>query len=157
MNSTLLAIAGNRDTRLTAIGDLAGPNQSLKEGAGSWLVRAAGRLGVMLTGMFDHTTGLGSGNMGLISQRRRNGSKRWVASLEHLAGEPFPAADLVLLCGFGPDLDRTRTHQELRVALRSAGYGGSLGRHLILTSPVLRRLRGNRFALVRFTERGATR
>ena len=111
----------------------------------------------MLTGVFDHTTGLGSGNMGLISQRRRNGSKRWVASLEHLAGEPFPAADLVLLCGFGPDLDRTRTHQELRVALRSAGYGGSLGRHLILTSPVLRRLRGNRFALVRFTERGATR
>ena len=79
------------------------------------------------------------------------GLRRW----NTLLGNHF--ADLVLLCGFGPDLDRTRTHQELRVALRSAGYGGSLGRHLILTSPVLRRLRGNRFALVRFTERGATR
>ena len=95
--------------------------------------------------------------MSLIGQRRRNRPERWVAPLEHLVVEPFPSADLVLLCGFGPDLDRTRTHQELRVALRSAGYGGSLGRHLILTSPMLRRLRGNRFALLRFTVRRATR
>ena len=101
--------------------------------------------------------GLGSGNMGLTSQRRRHRPERWVTTLEHLAVKPFPSADLVLLCGFGPDLDRTRTHQELRLALRSAGYGGSLGRHLILTSPMLRRLRGNRFALLRFTEPGATR
>jgi hypothetical protein len=72
-----------------------------------------------------------------------------VAPLEHLAVEPFPSADLVLLCSFGPDLDRTRTDQELRAALRSAGYGASLGRHLILTSPMLRRLRGNRFTLHR--------
>jgi hypothetical protein len=86
--------------------------------------------------------------MSLISQRRR----KWVEPLEHLAVEPFPSSDLVLLCGFGPDLDRTRTYQELRDALCSAGYGGSLGRHLILTSPMLRRLRGNRFALLRFTE-----
>ena len=43
------------------------------------------------------------------------------------------------------------------VALRSAGYGGFLGRHVILTSPVLRPLRGNRFALIRLTDRGATR
>ena len=115
----------------------------------------------MLTGMFDHKTVIGfrgqGKNMSLIRQRRRNRPERWVAPLEHLVVEPFPSADLVLLCGFGPDLDRTRTHQELRVALRSAGYGGSLGRHLILTSPVLRRLRGNRFALLRFTERGAAR
>jgi hypothetical protein len=115
----------------------------------------------MLTGLFDHKTVVGfrfrEKHMSLIRQRRRNDSVRWVAPLEHLAVEPFPSADLVLLCSFGPDLDRTRTHQELRVALRSAGYGGSLGRHLILTSPVLRRLRGNRFALLRFTERGATR
>ena len=76
--------------------------------------------------------------------------------LEHLAAEPFPSADLVLLCSFGPDLDRTRTHQELRVALRSAGYGGSLGRHLILTSPLLRRRPGNRFTLHRFTGQGTT-
>ena len=95
--------------------------------------------------------------MSLIGQRRRNDPERWVAPLEHLAVEPFPSADLVLLCSFGLDLDRTRTHQELRVALRSAGYGASLGRHLILTSPMLRRLRGNRFTLHRFTERGATR
>ena len=95
-------------------------------------------------------------NMSLIRQRRRNHPERSVTPLEHLAVEPFPSADLVLLCGFGPDLDRTRTHQELRDALRSAGYGGSLGRHLILTSPMLRRLRGNRFALLRFTD-GATR
>ena len=95
--------------------------------------------------------------MSLIRQRRRNGPERWVTPLEHLAAEPFPSADLVLLCSFGPDLDRTRTHQELRVALRSAGYGGSLGRHLILTSPMLRRLRGNRFTLHRFTGQEATR
>ena len=115
----------------------------------------------MLTGMFDHKTAVwvsGQGkNMSLIRQRRRNHPERWVTPLEHLAVEPFPSADLVLLCGFGPDLDRTRTHQELCLALRSAGYGGSLGRHLILTSPMLRRLRGNRFALLRFTEPGATR
>ena len=115
----------------------------------------------MLTGMFDHKTVVGfrfrGKNMSLIRQRRRNGPERWVAPLEHLAVEPFPSADLVLLCSFGPDLDRTRTHQELRVALRSAGYGGSLGRHLILTSPMLRRLRGNRFTLHRFTDHGAAR
>ena len=103
----------------------------------------------------DRVSGQGK-NMSLIRQRRRNRPERWVTTLEHLAVKPFPSADLVLLCGFGPDLDRTRTHQELRDALRSAGYGGSLGRHLILTSPMLRRLRGNRFALLRFTD-GATR
>jgi hypothetical protein len=94
--------------------------------------------------------------MSLSRQRRRNGLERGVEPLERLAMETFPSADLVLLCGFGPDLDRTRTLQELRVALRSAGYGGSLGRHVILTSPMLRPLRGNRFALVRLTDRGAT-
>lgn len=102
-------------------------------------------------------SGLGSGDVSLIGQRRRNDSERWVAPLEHLAVEPFPSADLVLLCSFGPDLDRTRTDQELRAALRSAGYGASLGRHLILTSPMLRRLRGNRFTLHRFTDQGAAR
>ena len=99
----------------------------------------------------------GKNDMSLARQRRRNGLEQGVEPLEKLATEPFPSADLVLLCGFGPDLDRTRTLQELRVDLRSAGYGGSLGRHLILTSPMLRRLRGNRFALLRFTDRGATR
>lgn len=88
--------------------------------------------------------------MSLIRQRRRQGPERRVEALEHLAAEPFPSADLVLICSFGLDLDRTRTHQELRVAMRSAGYGGPLGRHLIRTSPLLRRRPGNRFTLQRF-------
>jgi hypothetical protein len=83
-------------------------------------------------------------------QRPRKGSAGRVESLEHLAAQPFPSADLVLLCGFGPDLGRTRTRQELRAALRLAGFGGPLGRHLILTSLLLRRRAGNRFALHRF-------
>ena len=108
----------------------------------------------MLTGMFDHKTAVwvsGQGkNMSLIRQRRRNHPERWVTPLEHLAVEPFPSADLVLLCSFGADLTRTRTGQELRLALSSAGYGGPLGRHLILASPLLRRRPGNRFVLHRF-------
>ena len=77
----------------------------------------------MLTGLFDHKTVVGfgvQGNVSLIGQRRRNGSERWVAPLEHLVMEPFPLSDLLLLRRFGPDIDRTRTYQELRVALRSA-------------------------------------
>jgi len=138
-----------------------GVETSVEAGAGGWLDRAAGRPRRDVDRNVDQQTVIGfrvrGKNMSLIRQRRRNHPERWVTPLEHLAVEPFPSADLVLLCGFGPDLDRTRTHQELRLALRSAGYGGSLGRHLILTSPMLRRLRGNRFALLRFTERGATR
>lgn len=88
--------------------------------------------------------------MSQTRQRRRQGPERGVKSLEHLAAEPFPSADLVLICCFGMDLDHTRTHQELHVAMRSAGYGGPLGRHLIHTSPLLRRRPGNRFTLQRF-------
>ena len=88
--------------------------------------------------------------MSLIRQRRRKGRGRQVGPLELLAAEPFPSADLVLLCSFGADLTRTRTGQELRLALWSAGYGGPLGRHLILASPLLRRRPGNRFVLHRF-------
>jgi hypothetical protein len=88
--------------------------------------------------------------MSQTRQRRRQGSERRVAALEHLAAEPFPSADLVLMCCFGMDLDDTRTHQELHVEMNSAGYGGPLGRHLIRTSPLLRRRPGNRFTLQRF-------
>ena len=88
--------------------------------------------------------------MSPIRRRRRKGSDRCVEPLEQLASEPFPSADLVLLCGFGPDLDRIRTRQELRGALRLAGFDGPLGRYLVLTSPLLRRRAGNRFALHRF-------
>lgn len=83
-------------------------------------------------------------------QRRRQVPWRRVEPLEHLAANPFPSADLVLLCSFGLDTDRVRTGQELRLALRLAGFGGPLGRHLIRTSPLLWRRAGNRFALHRF-------
>jgi hypothetical protein len=63
------------------------------------------------------------------------------------AAEPFPSADLVLLCTYGSDPGRTRTFRELRRALWRAGYAGSLGRHLILTSALLRRDTRNRFGL----------
>jgi len=57
------------------------------------------------------------------------------------------SADLVLLCSFGPDLIRLRTARELCHALLQAGYRGPLGRHLILTSPLLQRRGLNRYAL----------
>ena len=90
--------------------------------------------------------------MSEIRQRRRKGPGRRMGSLEQLATEPFPSADLVLLCSFGADLARTRTGQELRLALCLAGYGGAHGRHLIQTSPLLRRRAGDRFVLHRFVE-----
>ena len=71
--------------------------------------------------------------MSVLRQWRRQGPGGRVEPVEYLAAEPFPSADLVLLCCFGPDLGRTRTHRELRAALRSAGYDGPLGRHLIHT------------------------
>ena len=42
--------------------------------------------------------------MSVIRQRRRKGPQRRVGPLEQLATEPFPTADLVLLCNFGADL-----------------------------------------------------
>jgi hypothetical protein len=64
-----------------------------------------------------------------------------------LAWEPLFLADLVLLCSFGPDLHSQRTGQELRHALRRAGYGGPLGRHLILTNPMLQRCPNDLYSL----------
>ena len=64
--------------------------------------------------------------------------------------EPFPAADLVLLCSFGPNLDLEPTRQELCRALHLAGYGGPLGRHLVATSPLLQRGPGKRYVLHQF-------
>ncbi len=90
-----------------------------------------------------------------VFRQWRHQAPRVAERVEHLAAEPFPSADLALLCCFGPDLHRTRTHRELRAALRSAGYGGSLGRQLIHTSPLLRRHPGDRFALLRLSGRGA--
>src|SRR5664279_2985903 len=88
--------------------------------------------------------------MSLLRQRWRRDPRRRPDPLVRLATEPFPAGDLVLLCTFGPDLARPRTHQELSHALLQAGYDGPLPRHVIATSPVLRR-HGNHYVLQRFT------
>ena len=93
----------------------------------------------------------------LIGQRRRNDSERWIAPLAHIAVESFPAPDLVLLCSFGGDLDLTQTDQELRVALRSAGYGGSLGRASDPDQPDAAAASRQPFTLHRFTDQGAAR
>ena len=88
--------------------------------------------------------------MSLLRQRWRRDPHRRPDRLVRLAAEPFPAGDLVLLCAFGSDPARPRTHQELSRALLQAGYDGPLTRHLIATSPVLRR-HGNHYVLQRFT------
>ena len=89
--------------------------------------------------------------MSLIRQRRRRYPGGQVGPLDQLAAQPFSSADLVLLCSFGPDLVRPRTQRELRHALLLAGYRGPLGRHLILTSPLLQRRAGNRYVLQQFS------
>jgi hypothetical protein len=88
--------------------------------------------------------------MSLLRQRRRRDPPRRPDPLVRLAAEPFPSADLVLLCTFGPDLARPRTRQELSRALLQAGYDGPLTRHLISTSRLLQR-HGNHHVLQRFT------
>lgn len=85
--------------------------------------------------------------MDLKRQRRRRQPRGLLGPLDQLAADSFSSADLVLLCSFGPDLGRPRTERELRHALLQAGYRGPLGRHLILTSPLLQRRGGNRYAL----------
>ena len=87
--------------------------------------------------------------MGLLHQRHRRDPRRR-AHLLRLVAEPFPSADLVLLCAFGPDPARPCTHQELSRALLQAGYDGPLTRNLIATSPLLQR-HGNHHVLQRFT------
>ena len=47
----------------------------------------------------------------LSRQRRRDGPGRWVEPLERLAAEPFPSADLVWICSFGPDWNRFALHR----------------------------------------------
>ena len=88
--------------------------------------------------------------MSLLRQRWRRDPRRRPDPLVRLGAEPFPAGDLVLLCAFGPDLARACTHLELSHALLQAGYDGPLTRHLIATSPMLRR-HGNHYVLQRFT------
>ena len=59
--------------------------------------------------------------------------------LEKHARQPVPTADLVVLCCFGLELSGERTHEELRQALREAGFTGPLVRHSIKNSPLLER------------------
>ena len=87
--------------------------------------------------------------MNRIRQRRRRDPARDADTLVPFAEQAFPSADLVLLCSFGPDLARTRTREQLHRALLLAGYRGPLGRHLIFTSPLLRRS-GNCYVLRQF-------
>ena len=62
-------------------------------------------------------------------------------------GRPLPVSDAILLCSFGVDAGATQSHAQLRCLLLSAGYAAPLARHLIRSSPLLRRLRGNRYEL----------
>lgn len=71
-------------------------------------------------------------------------------NLHRHVGQPFPTPDAILLCSFGLDGTGTRTHRQLRTALRSVGYVAPLARHLILISPLLRRLPGSRYQLRQF-------
>ena len=60
-------------------------------------------------------------------------------TLKRHLGEPFPTADYILLCSFGPEQRGLRTSHELRQALIRSGFTGPLVRHLISVSPVVRR------------------
>lgn len=88
--------------------------------------------------------------MNRIRQRRRGDSARHEDTLIPFLELAFPAADLVLLCSFGPDLAQTRTGKQLRRALLVAGYRGSLGRHLIMNSALLHRRSWHCYVLRRF-------
>jgi hypothetical protein len=59
--------------------------------------------------------------------------------------ESFSTPDQVLLCFFGPDLTGERTYEQLRGALVAAGFTGTLARHVIRVSPLLRRAGRGRY------------
>lgn len=83
-----------------------------------------------------------------VNEDGRKGPTGSPALHQHV-GLPFPTSDAILLCCFGPDVGGTRTHAQLHTALLSAGYVGPQARHLIRTSPLLRRLPGSRYQLRR--------
>ena len=64
---------------------------------------------------------------------------RQEVTLERYLEQPFPTADRILLCSFGPDLTGKRAHKELSIALHRAGFPSPLARHLIRVSPLLHR------------------
>ena len=73
-------------------------------------------------------------------------------TLTRCLGEPFPTADYILLCCFGPEPGAQRTYLELRQALIQSGFTGPLVRHLISASPVVLRAARNCYRLAQFAE-----
>lgn len=73
-------------------------------------------------------------------------------TLERYVGQPFPAADYVLLSCFGVGLTGERTYEELRRALLQAGYTGPLLRHVIRVSPVIYRGASGSYRIKNFEE-----
>ena len=73
-------------------------------------------------------------------------------TLQRYIGEPFPTADYILLCCFGPEPGGQRTYHELRQALIQSGFTGPLVRHLISVSPVVRRMANSCYRLAEVAE-----
>jgi hypothetical protein len=72
------------------------------------------------------------------------------SSLErYLHDEPFDTSGQVLLCCFGLDEtpSATRSAAQLRTALVDAGFRVTVTRHLIRTSPLLRRVANGDYRL----------
>ena len=72
--------------------------------------------------------------------------------LERYVGQPFSTADYVLLCCFGTELIGQRTYQELHKALIQSGFTGPLVRHLIIVSPVVRRVANRCYSIRKFPD-----
>jgi hypothetical protein len=72
--------------------------------------------------------------------------------LEDYLDEPFAISDQVLLCCFGldPDASGACSAAQLRAALLDAGFTATVARHLIHTSPLLRRAANDRYLLREF-------
>jgi hypothetical protein len=63
-----------------------------------------------------------------------------------------PISDYVILCCFGPALDRVCHRRQLSAALHRAGFRGPQVRYLIRTSPILLRGTKRRYRLKRCDE-----
>jgi hypothetical protein len=66
---------------------------------------------------------------------------------KYLPFESFATSDQVLLCHFGLDPDASRSSGQLRNALVAAGFGAPVARHLVRSSPLLRRAPNGQYLL----------
>jgi hypothetical protein len=75
-----------------------------------------------------------------------------IGLVQYLPGEPFATSEQVLLSCFGlvGDASGTRSPAQLRTALIDAGFRGTAARHLIRTSPLLRRTATGQYHLREF-------